>query len=121
MVKSLKGWNTVTKDSKRNLNIESDCEGDSTGAGLETSEAGVKIDETQVVLITGSFSAYVGFLTSPQVDKSFEVGSPCSSIAARTLSCSLPSNRKVSIPARNSSVIIPWKMLLRARRRVYMF
>ena len=66
MVKSLKGRNTVTSDPKGNLNIESDCEGDSTGAGLGTSESGsgVEKEETRAVLITGSFSAYVGFLTS---------------------------------------------------------
>ena len=64
MVKSLKGRSTVIKDPKGNLNIESDCEGGSTGAELETSEAGGGEDETRAVLITGSFSAYVGFLTS---------------------------------------------------------
>ena len=54
----------MIKDPKGSLNIESDCEGDSTGAGLETSEAGGEKGETRAVLITGSFSAYVGFLTS---------------------------------------------------------
>ena len=63
-MKSLKGRNTVIKDSKRNLNTECDCEGDSTGAGLETSGAGVEKDETRAVLVTGSFSACVGFFTS---------------------------------------------------------
>jgi hypothetical protein len=58
VVKPLKGRNTVPKGD---LNVESDCEGDSTGAGLETSETEEKKEETRPVLITGSFSAYVRF------------------------------------------------------------
>ena len=64
VVKSLKGRNIVINDPNGNLNVESDCEGDSTGAGLETSERGGEKDQARAVLITGSFSAYVGFLTS---------------------------------------------------------
>ena len=64
MVKSLRGRNTMINDPKGKLNVESDCEGDSTGAGLETSERGGEKDQTRAVLITGSFSAYVEFLTS---------------------------------------------------------
>ena len=47
------------------MNLESDYEGDSTGAGLETSEMKEgEEEETRAVLMTGSFSAYVGFLAS---------------------------------------------------------
>lgn len=64
MVKSLKGRNTIINDPKGGLNIESDCEGDSTEAVVETPETEQKKEETRAVLITGSFSAYVWFLTS---------------------------------------------------------
>ena len=60
MVKYLKGRNTVIRDLKGDLNLESDYEGDSTGAGLETPEMQEgEEEETRAVLITGSFSAYV--------------------------------------------------------------
>lgn len=49
----------MINDPKGELNIESDCEGDSTEAGIETPETEQKKEETRAVLITGSFSAYV--------------------------------------------------------------
>ena len=61
MVKYLKGRSTLIRDLKGDLNLESDYEGDSTGAGLEASEMKEGEEETRAVLITGSFSAYVGF------------------------------------------------------------
>ena len=65
MVKYLKGRNTLIQDLKGDLNYESDYEGDSTGAGLETSEIkDGEEEETRAVLMTGSFSAYVRFFAS---------------------------------------------------------
>jgi hypothetical protein len=65
VVKYLKGGNTLMNDLEGAVNVESDCEGDSTG----TSDGTPKMKEekgqqTRAVLITGSFSAYVHFLTS---------------------------------------------------------
>ena len=59
MVKYLKGRNTLIRDLKGDLNLESDYEGDSTGVGLETPEMKEGEEETRAVLITGSFSACV--------------------------------------------------------------
>ena len=60
MVKYLRGRNYVINDLEGGSNIESDCEGDSTGVGSETTEAKEgKEEETRAVLITGSFSAWV--------------------------------------------------------------
>ena len=64
MVKYLKGRNTLINDLEGDLNVESDCEGDSTEVGLETPKIEEKEDETRAVLITGSFSACVYFPTS---------------------------------------------------------
>ena len=65
MVECFKGRNTLISDVKGDLNLESDCEGDLTGVGLEAPgmEEEEK-EETRAVLITGSFSAYVRFFTS---------------------------------------------------------
>ena len=64
MVKYLKRRSTLIQDLKGDLNLESDYEGDSTGTGLETSEMKEGEEEIRAVLITGSFSAYVGFFAS---------------------------------------------------------
>ena len=62
MVKYLKGRDTLISDVKGDLNLESDYEGDSTGAGLEAPE--MEEEETRAVLTTGSFSACGHPLTS---------------------------------------------------------
>ena len=65
MVEYLKVRNTLIRDLKGDLNLESDYEGDWTGLGLETPEMKEEEEEeTRAVLITGSFSAYVSFPTS---------------------------------------------------------
>ena len=64
MVKYLKSRNTLINDLEGDLNVESDCEGDSTEVGLETLTMDGKEDETRAVLITGSFSACVHFPAS---------------------------------------------------------
>ena len=61
MVKYLKGRNTLINDLEGDLNVESDCEGDSAGVGPETPKMEETEDETCAVLITGSFSACVHF------------------------------------------------------------
>ena len=66
MVKYLKGRSAPTKDLKENVNIESDCEGDLTGASdgtLKKEEEEEKEEKSHAVLITGSFSACVRFLS----------------------------------------------------------
>ena len=64
MVKYLKGQNTLISDLKGDLKLESDCEGDPTGVGLEIpGMEEEREEETRAVLITGSFSAYVRFFT----------------------------------------------------------
>ena len=65
MVKYLKGQDTLISDVKGDLNLESDYEGDSTGAGLEAPEMEEEEEEeTRAVLTTGSFSACGHPLTS---------------------------------------------------------
>ena len=65
MVKYLKGRNTMIRSLKGDLNLESDYEGDSTEAGLETPKMREEEEEeTRAVLITGSFSACVHSLAS---------------------------------------------------------
>ena len=59
MVKYLKGKNAPINDIEGDLNVESDCEGDSTEVGTETQKLKEEKKETRAVLITGSFSAYV--------------------------------------------------------------
>ena len=61
MVKYLKGRKPPTKDLDGGINVESDCESDSTGVGDGMLEG--EKEETRAVLITGSFSAYVCVLT----------------------------------------------------------
>lgn len=64
MVKYLKGRNTPINDLEGDLNVESDCEGDSAGVELGTPKMEEKEDETRAILITGSFSACVHFPAS---------------------------------------------------------
>jgi len=64
VVKYLKGRNTPINDLEGDLNVESDCEGDSAGFELGTPKTEEKEDETRAVLITGSFSACVHFTAS---------------------------------------------------------
>jgi hypothetical protein len=71
-VKYLKGQNATINDLEGDLNLESDCEGDSIGVGLETLTMEEKEGETRAVLITGSFSAYVQFLPSSSVERNDE-------------------------------------------------
>ena len=64
MVKYSKGRNAPIKVLKENVNIESDCEGDSAGIGdgsLKEEEEDKKEEKSRAVLITGSFSACVRF------------------------------------------------------------
>lgn len=58
MVKYLKGRNTPITDLEGDINVDSDCEGDSTAAGDGASKEEAK-EETRAVLAAGSFSAYV--------------------------------------------------------------
>ena len=58
----LDGEGTLTKDIEGDFNVESDCEGDSTGVTLEEEK---REEGGSSVLVVGSFSAYVSFLLSP--------------------------------------------------------
>ena len=69
MVKYVKGRNTRINDVEGGLNLESDCEDDSTEVGLETPDAKEEKEETRAVLITGSFSAYVHLFASMLASK----------------------------------------------------
>ena len=56
-------------DLKGDMNVESDCEGGTSGAGPETPEVKEKKDkETRAVLITGSFLAYALFPFTPTLE-----------------------------------------------------
>ena len=59
MVKYLKGHNPLIDDLGGGVNIDSDCEGDSTGGGCEPLKKERDEEETRAVLIAGSFSACV--------------------------------------------------------------
>ena len=63
-MKYFKGRDILVNDVEGDLNLESDCEDDSTGVGLETPEAKEEKEEARAVLTTGSFSACVRFLFS---------------------------------------------------------
>ena len=67
MVKYLKGQDTLIKDPE--VEAESDCEGDSTGVGLEKLKMEDEREETRLVLILGSFSAYVHLPAYPHVNE----------------------------------------------------
>ena len=63
MVKYLKGQNAFTDDLEVEINVDSDCEDDST----ETTDGALKEEkkeDNRAVLTAGSFSAYVRFLAS---------------------------------------------------------
>ena len=55
----VKSQNTLVSDLEGKLNIESDCESDSTGVAHETPRVKKEEEETRAVLATGSPSAYV--------------------------------------------------------------
>jgi hypothetical protein len=60
VIKYLKGRNGPTNYLEGDINVDSDCEGESTGISDETSKTREKMeDEIRAVLITGSFSACV--------------------------------------------------------------
>ena len=61
MVKYFKGRDARINDLEGGVNVDSDCEGDSTGA--DDGELEKEDEETRAVLIVGSFSACVRFLT----------------------------------------------------------
>ena len=64
MVKYLKSRNTLINDLEGGINVDSDCEGDPTGAGDgKLKEGNEEGKGSRAVLIPGSFSAYVPFLT----------------------------------------------------------
>jgi hypothetical protein len=59
VVKYLERQNIPVSDLEEDVNIESDCEGDPQEAEQVTPEDGGETgDQTRVVLLTGSFSAY---------------------------------------------------------------
>jgi len=68
VVKYLRGKNTLVNDLEGDPNVDSDCEGDTTGAYDETLKE--ENEESRAVLIAGSFSAYVYFLAwTPRREK----------------------------------------------------
>lgn len=83
MVKYLKGRNTPINDLEGGINVDSDCDDDSTGAGDESLK---EEEESRAVLTAGSFSAYVHFLALCSLREltSSPAGNRFSSIAART-------------------------------------
>ena len=98
MVQYFIGQNTLTANLG-DVNVESDCEGDIEGLGEETQKAKEESEElVRAVFVIGSFSAYVAFHRAFFLRrmKYFLGGNRFSSIAARTRSCSLPSNPKAS-------------------------
>lgn len=64
MVKYLKGPNPPINDLDGDINVESDCEDDSTGVDDGTSKKEQE-EESRAVLVAGSFSTYVRFLPLP--------------------------------------------------------
>ena len=59
VVNYVKGHNTLPSDLEGKLDIESDCESDSTEVAHETPRVKKEEEEMRAVLITGSPSAYV--------------------------------------------------------------
>ena len=57
MVKYIKGRNVPINDLEGDINIESDCEDDSTTASDRTPKNKQNEEEIRAVLTTGSFSA----------------------------------------------------------------
>ena len=64
MVKYLEDEKSTITDLEGDINVESDCESDSTGADGK-SEKEKEEGGNRAVLVVGSFSAYVSFLPSP--------------------------------------------------------
>ena len=67
----LEGWSALTHYPQWYIDVESDCEGDSTGVGdgeLEPEEE--KQEQTRAVLTTGSFSACVHSPSSLRLPRS---------------------------------------------------
>ena len=64
MVKYSKGRNGLAPDLKWDPNTDSDCEDDSTEVRDGVLEEGREEGEDRAVLVAGSFSACVQFLTS---------------------------------------------------------
>lgn len=98
MVKYLKDQNTFINDLEGGVNVDSDCEGDSTRVGDGVLKKEDDEGETRAVLIAGSFSAYVRSPPHPGTEgiTNSTVGNLFSSITAQTRFHSLPSNRKAS-------------------------
>ena len=86
MVKYLEVEKTLMGDLEGDVNVESDCEDDSSGTGDVKSEKEREGEESRTVLVVGSFSAYVSFLPGLALREvtSSPGGNPFSSIAART-------------------------------------
>lgn len=61
MVRYVKGRNIPINSLGEDVNVDSDCEGDST----VPDDGMLEENESRAVLITGSFSAYVQFLAPP--------------------------------------------------------
>ena len=64
VVNHAKSQNALVNDLEGGLNVESDCESDSTEVSHGTLGVKKEEEETRAVLITGSFAAYVLFPTS---------------------------------------------------------
>ena len=121
MVIYLKGRDAPINDLEGDINVESDCEDDSTGVGDGTLKKEQE-EESRAVLIAGSFSAYVYFISLPALRDitSYLAGSPFSSIAARAQSCLLPSSRKAQTLAWGTFEKMLWlPHPLPARRRAF--
>ena len=68
----LGGRDATINDLESALGVESDCDGDSMGVGLESLTVEEREEETRAVFITGSFSACVRFLPSSSVGRNNE-------------------------------------------------
>lgn len=62
VVKYVKGRSNPTSDLEGNVNVESDCDGDSPGVNDKLPTTKNNKEETRAVLTIGSFSACVPFL-----------------------------------------------------------
>ena len=71
MVKYSKGRHAPINDLEGDINVESDCEGDSTAAGDETLKNETN-EASRAVLTTGSFSAYVHLSPRPHAKRNDE-------------------------------------------------
>ena len=75
MVKYLNGRNTPMNDLEGDINVESDCEDNSTAAGDGTLKNEENEEEIRAVLTVGSFSACAHFLTPPHTERNDELSS----------------------------------------------